>query len=184
MLTCNLNLRPVSWFQSVEHHQSINVEGRRFLVDCTVGSVSVFSVLKLSNDRELQQLPAQMQIFETTLMQDQLGKLPQGALGSFSFHDYEPARDDLPSMEAILLGWFVLNAQSLEDVWNQVMQGGYSECTIMIRVGPIEHSTMDWLWDITKTPRLIIDSVSISFKRLCPAVREAEEKKISSWWRG
>ena len=129
MLTCSVNLRPLTWHQSVEHYTSINVEGRRFLAKC---AVERGSDLRLSNEMRLEELPVEILIFETSQMQDELGKLPEGVLGVFSFFDASP------EMDAFLSGWFVLNVQSLEDAWNQVGQGGYSECRIGLSVGPVE----------------------------------------------
>jgi hypothetical protein len=171
MLTCTLNLRPLNWHQSVEHYTGINIEGRRFGANCTVGPGSN---LRLSNEMRLDELPVEILIFETTRMQDELAKLPQGALGSFSFYDATPA-DDYPSMDAFLSGWFVLNGQSLQDAWDQVQQGGYGECTISLHIGPIENAGGEWLWDVAKSPRLVIDTVSVSFRR--PARRLGEERK-------
>lgn len=118
----------------------------------------------------LEELAVHMNIFEANRVQTQLAKLPQGALGSFSFHEATPRHIDLPAMEAHLSGWFVLNAQSFDDAWNQVQQGGYSECTINLDIGPIETpkpiESDEWLWDVANSPRLIIETVSVAFIRL------------------
>jgi hypothetical protein len=173
MHTCTLNLRPLDWHQSVGHYTGINIEGRRFRANCTVGPGSD---LRLSNKMRLEELPVEILIFETTRMQDALAKLPQGALGSFSFYDATP-EDDYPSMDAFLSGWFVLNVQSLQDAWDQVRQGGYSECTISLHIGPIESAGGEWLWDVAKSPHLVIDTVSISFRRPARRLGELEERK-------
>jgi hypothetical protein len=162
------------WHQSVEHYTGINIEGRRFGANCN--TVGPGSNLRLSNDMRLEELPVEILIFETTRMQDELAKLPQGALGSFSFYDATPA-DDYPSMDAFLSGWFVLNVQSLQDAWDQVRQGGYGECTISLHIGPIENAGGEWLWDVTKNPRLVIDTVSVSFRRPARRLGELEERK-------
>jgi hypothetical protein len=172
MLTCSVNLRPLTWHQSVEHYTSINVEGRRFLAKC---AVERGSDLRLSNEMRLEELPVEILIFETLQMQDELGKLPEGVLGEFSFFDASP------EMDAFLSGWFVLNVQSLEDAWNQVGQGGYSECRIGLKVGPVERPARGWLWDVAKSPHLVIDTVTVSFERPAPTLGPNEEKK--SFWR-
>jgi hypothetical protein len=158
----------------VEHYPSINVEGRRFSANCTVGPGLGPQAQQQDAAREL---PVEIQIFETARMQSQLAKLPQGALGSFTFRDATP-----PAIDAFLSGWFVLHAQSFEDAWNQVRQGGYSECTIMLNIGPIE-SAVGWLWDVGQSPHLVIDTIAISFTRPPPTLGETTEKKRSSFWR-
>jgi hypothetical protein len=165
MFSCNLYLVPTDWCQNVEHYSSINVEGRRFIANC---KIEPGSELELSNMVRLASLPAQLQIFEATRMRDRLAKLPSGALGELSFHEAEPVRADFPASEACLAGWFVLNPQSLQDVWDQVRQGGYSDCNISVDIGPVESPKVGWLWDVRKTPRLVIDTVSITFKRAAP----------------
>ena len=172
MPTCYVNLQPLTWHQSVEHYTGIKVEGRRFGARCTVERG--FDV-RLSNKMRLEELPVEILIFETTRMQDELAKLPEGALGEFSFFDASP------EMDAFLSGWFVLNVQSLEDAWNQVWQGGYSECMIALNIGPVEHPQEDeWLWDVAKSPYLVIDAVTVSFERPAPTLGKPEQKK--SFW--
>ena len=174
MIAISVNLRPLTWHQSVAH---IKVEGRRFRANCTVERGSD---LRLSNKMRLEELPVSLLIFETSRMQDELAKLPQGVLGSFRFYDASP------EMDAFLSAWFVLNVQSLEDAWNQVLQGGYSECRIRLSVGPVESAPGpdDWLWDVAKSPYLVIDTVEVSFERPAPTPTLAKpEPKKSSWWR-
>ena len=72
MLTCSLDLRPLVWQQSVEHHTGMNVEGRRFSANCTVGRGSD---LRLSNKLPLKELPVAELIFETTRMPAELATL-------------------------------------------------------------------------------------------------------------
>jgi hypothetical protein len=169
MLTCEVNLRPLTWHQSVEHNTYINVEGRRLSANCTVERGGRDADLRLSNNMRVEELPVHIQIFETKRMQDQLAKWAQGGLGSFSFHDATRSID----------GWFVLNVQSLEDAWNQIRQGGYNECSITLSVGPVESPA--WLWDVAKSPHLVIDGVSVSFERPAPVLGKSKEKK--SFWR-
>jgi hypothetical protein len=179
-LTCSIHLRPVEWQQSVEHYPSINMEGRRFSANFTIERGSE---LRLSNKMRLTDLAVQIQIFEVTRMQGQMAKLPPGSIGSFSFYDAMPPHDDIPGMDPFLSAWFVLNAQSLDDVWNQVQQGGYSECSLMVEIGPVESDVgPGWMWDVSKSPHLVIDAVTLSFKRSVPTLGESEEKKGSSFW--
>jgi hypothetical protein len=179
--TCSLYLQPLSWVQSLEHYTGINVEGRRFGANC---NVQRGSGLRLSNRMRLVDLSVHILIFETTRMQDELTKLPKEALGSLHFQDARPA-DDIPAMDPFLHGWFVLNARSFEDAWDQVRECGYTECTIMLDVGPVDFRMPEWLWDVAKTPHLVISNVTVSFQRPAPTPGELKEpeKKNSSFWR-
>jgi hypothetical protein len=154
--------------------------GRRFSANCVVLRGSD---LRLSNDMRLEELPVEITIFETARMKDQLAKLPQGALGSFHFHEAIRPHADIPGLDPFLSGWFVLNANSLEDAWNQVQHGGYTECTLTVEVGPIESPGIGWLWDVAKSPHLVIETVSVDFTRPAPKLDQPVEKKRSSLWR-
>jgi hypothetical protein len=169
------------WHQSVEHYSGINVEGRRFSADCIVAPGSK---LTLSNSLRVRELSVQLLIFETNRMQHELAQLPQGALGSFSFYDATPAYDDIPTIGEFVSGWFVLNAQSLDDAWNQVLRAGYSECTIEVRISPVQPAPPEsWVWNVTTNPHLVIDTVSIAFKRPSAQAQPREEEKRRGFWR-
>jgi len=57
-----IDLRPTDWVQGVEHHGDTVVEGRSFIANCKVRALSE---VELSNGLRLEDLRAQMQIFET-----------------------------------------------------------------------------------------------------------------------
>ena len=161
-----IDLRPTDWVQGVEHHGDTGVEGRRFIANCKVRALSE---LELSNGLRLENLRAQMQIFETSRMQHQLSTLPKDILGAFKFYGAQDADAEFPAEDAFLAGWFVLHSQSLQAAWDQVRQGGYTDCDIRITVGPVEDTLeAGCLWNVEKTPQLTIDSVSISFARSAP----------------
>jgi hypothetical protein len=182
MPKCSLSLQPSLWEQSVEHYTGINVEGRRFCARCAVAQGSE---LRLSNEILLERLSVEILIFETSRMQHELAELPQAALGSLTFYPSRPAHDGIPAIEAFMAGWFVLNEQSLEDAWNQVLFGaGYSKCTISLRIGPVDLAPPEsWLWDVTRNPNLTIDSVSIGFARPAPQMPTREKEKHRGFWR-
>ena len=165
----------------MEHSNGINVKGRRFSANCMVGPGSN---LTLSNKMQLGELPVEIGIFETIQMRAQFPNLPQGALGTFSFRDANPANAAFPATDAFLSGWFGLDARSFEDAWNQVRQGEYSECAIMLDIGPVESPAVGWLWDVAKNPHLFVDTVRVSFKRPVPTLGEPEDRKRKSFWRG
>ena len=65
MITASIHLRPTGWQQSVEHYPSINVEGRRFSANCMI---EPGSELRMGNNKRLEDLPVDIQIFETSRM--------------------------------------------------------------------------------------------------------------------
>jgi hypothetical protein len=69
---------------------------------------------------------------------------------------------------ALLSGQFALDAGSLEEVWQQVRNGAYRSCTITVHFGQDRLERVDgmnWLWDVTKHPHLLIELVSVLFER-------------------
>jgi hypothetical protein len=165
------------WDQSVEHYTSINVEGRRLVARCRIEDAGD---LELSNEQRPEDLSVEVMIFDTPRMQKQLSEL-NGGLGSFSYYPAEPAHADIPASDAFLSCWFCLNPQSYEDAWQQVRNGGYSECFIRVEVGPVESPHMGWLWKVEQKLHLVISTVSVHFKR--PVPKRVEVDEPTSFWR-
>jgi hypothetical protein len=161
-LNCALSFRPLRWSQRVQH--LLNFEGRRLSADCEV----VSSDLELGDGPKVKTLLAEFQILDKTTQKDlsmfkDLGKLPEWMIGSLSFY---PADDYRPA--ASLSGELVLDSESLEEVWQQVRHGGYRSCTITVHVGLdrlVRVDGMNWRWDVTKNPHLLIEQVSVLFER-------------------
>jgi hypothetical protein len=175
---CYLTLRPTYWSQTLQHYGRIGVEGRRLFANCAVESGSD---LDLSNGMKLDALPTYLSIYEPAQMQDELAKMPEGALGLFSFREGHEAEDDQPAQDPFLSGWLVLNAQSLQDTWDQVLHGDYTDCTIQIAISPVESSGGNWRWDVKRTPHLEIDTVEVSFTR--KAARPEVQAEARSFWK-
>jgi hypothetical protein len=116
-------------------------------------------------------------------MQDELAKLPEGSIGSFSFRDASPPDGEFRGNDPHLSGWFVLNAQSFEDAWVQVLHGGYSECSLELWIGPVDDTGPGLLWDVKKNPHLTIETVTLSFSRPAPAPAEPKQEAKKSFWR-
>jgi hypothetical protein len=170
-------MRVVEWHQSVEHYTRINVEGRRLAAHCRIDDAGD---LELSNKQNLEELGIEVLIFDTPRMQKELSEL-NGGLGSFRYYANEPAKDDIPAIDAFVSCWFCLNSQSYDDAWQQVLNGGYTECGIRIEVGPVEFPSIGWLWNVEQQPFLIIGTVSVQFKR--PVPKQAVADAPTSFWR-
>jgi len=169
-LNCGLSLRPLEWTQRVQH--LLHFEGRQLSANCEVASAD----LELSQGVRVGKLSAEVQIFEKT--QKDLSTFPKYTLGWLSFH---PAQDS--EHVAFLSGEFGLNAQSLEEVWQQVRQGGYSACLIRVHFDlerVIRVDGMNWLWDVTKHPHLLIQEVSVLFSRNPLPMHKEREPNLPS----
>ena len=117
--------------------------------------------MELSNGLKLDGLSAKLQLLDKTLDEthENLSALfPEHTIGSLTFYPGP----------ASLSGELWLNAQSLEEVWQQVRQGGYSSCMITVHFG-LDRLTradgMHWLWDVTNVPHLLIEQVTVLFER-------------------
>jgi hypothetical protein len=64
-------------------------------------------------------------------------------------------------------GWFCLKPPDFAEIWEQIRNGGYSDCDVTLWVGPVTSSKgPDWLWqlsDNTRVNALFIEAADISF---------------------
>jgi hypothetical protein len=175
-----LNLSVSNWVQSASHYPSINVEGRGLSAQANITK----NDLVLSDGTPATTLSVQLSILETSRMQEELSKLPDNVIGRLNYSPYQPARADIPSIEAFVHGWVCLNAHLHNDVWHQVLTGGYRECAIRLNVGPIEFISPDgWRWDVENNQYLLIDTVSVDFTRRAslPKMPAGPPPKRSFW---
>jgi hypothetical protein len=168
------------WRQSATHYPSIKVEGR----DLTAYGRLDEDDLTLSDGTAPKTLHVEFSIFETSRMRDELSKLKDGEIGVFVYTPFMEAGVSNPALDAFIHGWLCLNAQLHQDVWDQVLMGGYSTCVISLGVGPVEEQNFrGWRWDVAKNAMLFITSADVRFKRdLQKAVEALPEKKRSSFW--
>jgi hypothetical protein len=162
--SCGLSFRPLGWSQRLQQGGSPDFEGRRLSADCEV----VSSDLEFSNGPKVKGLLAKFKILDKTQMDldlsmfKDLGKLPEWMF--YPENEFRAA--------ALLSGEFALNSELLEEVWQQVRHGGYQTCTITVNFGQDRLERVDgmnWLWDVTKNPHLLIELVSVVFERGRPS---------------
>jgi len=169
------------WRQSASHYPSVKVEGRGLEARGRIAECR----LTLSDGTPLEKLRFNLLLVETSRMQDELSKLDDGVIGRFSYSPYMPAQADIPAIEPFVHGWLCLNAQLHHDVWLQVLMGGYRNCTIQLKVEPVEHQGPGWLWDVANSPSLSITSASVDFERsaskLAPAPSPPKRSKRLIW---
>jgi hypothetical protein len=152
-----ISFEPIEWYQEIRDYPNVSV-GRHLMVNCKPTHKPTHNVL-LDGKYDLREFtPTQFQILDGGWTAEDVERekyrLSKEALGGVWYHD------------GFVYGWFYLKKpDSFTAVWDQVRNGGYSECTITLGVeGRIDyHSDHDLIWN-TDQP-LSIESVSLCFKR-------------------
>ena len=92
-----------------------------------------------------------------------------------------------PKHDGTFGGWFCLKPPDFIEVWEQIRNGGYSDCDVTLWVGPVTSEGPDWLWqlsDNTRTNALFIEAADVSFIRTAAARPEVRPKPTRSRWFG
>jgi hypothetical protein len=154
-------LTPVDWFQEISHYRALDGDGRNLKVNCTLAAAPD---LLFSNNAKLTDLTVDLAILMGEQPINEEGRLLKQGIGSLFFNDPQAPRDNLPGMlDPLLQGWFYLKPDSYAAVWDQVRDGGYVGCNIILRVGPVQNELPPRVWDVSQT--LFILAVSLRFTR-------------------
>jgi hypothetical protein len=167
-----IKLRPVEWIQTIATNSIAAREGRGLIVNCKV----VDDHVELSNERKLRDLSVNLSI------SDDLPPVSlERGIGRFSFYaDREPVDPWGKRFYACVGGWFCLKPESYADLWEQVREGGYSDCPIDIQVAPVGGG-LETLWDVEVHPSLFIMGVSVQFTRKVFEEKKAVEDAAPRW---
>jgi hypothetical protein len=154
-------LMPVEWFQEISYYPALDGDARNLRANCMLTAAPD---LLFSNKAKLTDLTVDL----TILMGDQPiceGRgVPKEAIGCLYFNDPQAPRDNLPGMlDPMLQGWLYLKPQSYAAAWDQIRDGGYVNCNIFLKVGPVQNELPPKLWDVSQT--LFIFAVSLRFTR-------------------
>jgi hypothetical protein len=154
-------LAPVDWFQEISHCPALGGDARNLRVNCLLTAAPD---LLFSNNPKLTDLTVDLTILVEEQPINEDGRLPKEAIGCLFFNDPQAPRDSLPGMlDAPLQGWLYLRPHSYAAVWDQIRDGGYVGCSLILRVGPVQNELPPKLWDVTQT--LFIFAVSLRFTR-------------------
>jgi hypothetical protein len=154
-------LAPVDWFQEISHCPALGGDARNLRVNCLLTAAPD---LLFSNNPKLTDLTVDLTILVEEQPINEDGQLPKEAIGCLFFNDPQAPRDSLPGMlDAPLQGWLYLRPHSYAAVWDQIRDGGYVGCSLILRVGPVQNELPPKLWDVTQT--LFIFAVSLRFTR-------------------
>ena len=77
--------------------------------------------------------------------------------------------------EVFVHGWYYSPSDIYSDIWDQVLNGGYTDCTIELHVGPISYNGEDPVWDISQP--LFIDDATVHFTRKSSAPYDEPQSK-------
>jgi hypothetical protein len=145
-----LYLKPVEWSQKVRRYPSLNVEGPHSTVTCTSRNNSD---LLLSDGYKLSDLQIELAVFQGELRAKYRGSLPDQAIGGIWW---------IPE-QAFVHGWFYLNADDFAAVWDQVRDGGYVACGIVVGVGRVQYTkNSEFAWSGNPVS---IETAEVYFKR-------------------
>jgi hypothetical protein len=62
-------------------------------------------------------------------------------------------------------GWFLLKPLDFTEVWEQVRDGRYIDCTVILTVAPVMTQEFGCLWDVSKNKGLFIETAEMRFTR-------------------
>jgi len=90
---------------------------------------------------------------------------PKNTIGALSLHSKQE-----PEHGSFLSGEFVMDTQSLQEVWEQIRKNRYTDAVIRVyfnlkRLERIDGMT--WAWNLEKNPHLLIEEVSVRFNYRC-----------------
>ena len=166
----SIRFKPYEWVQTIDRYPDIKNEGRRLRLKAR--AEAGHRMLLSSND-ELCNLNVDLSIFDLDPATVNEKPLKAG-FGLFVY------REAVAGLAAHIGGWFCLERDSHAELWDQVRQGGYSDCWMNLDVEPVEFNGHEWEWDVAKNLGLFITSVSIDFTR--KAVSESRTKEKPGRW--
>jgi hypothetical protein len=167
----SIRLKPYEWVQTINRYPDIKVEGRRLRLKARAEP----GHLLLSNNEELSNLDIDLQIFDLDPGQVN-GKPLETGFGRFIY------RKPVGALGTHIDGWFCLEPESFSELWNQVREGGYSDCRMGLDVEPVAFNGVEWEWDVIGNFGLFITSASIDFTRKTDFENRSKEK-FGRWFR-
>jgi hypothetical protein len=168
-----IHMRPFSWSQTISRHDKIKVIGRNLHGLCYATKANDRSPspeLRLSNGKLFQDIRIYLEVDDRPPSNADGSPLTD-AIGRLHFQEEINAAT----------GWISLRPQDLSDVWEQVRQGGYSECLITIYVQPVKHRHPGWEWDVVANQGIYITNASIEFVRIPPKEGTEPPKQKQGW---
>lgn len=158
----DIHLKPVSWGQTVRRYPRIKVEGRKLDMNCKPITDRHFQI---SDGTNVPDLSVSLSVFDAGTISDDEAQLERG----FGL---------LANRFTHLDGWFLLTPSGFTEVWEQVRDGRYSDCTVTLTVAPVSIQELGCLWDVSNSKVLFIETAEIRFTRKL----SAREPPIRRGW--
>ena len=160
----DIHLKPVSWGQTVRRYPDIKVEGRKLDVNCKPITDRHFQI---SDGTNVPDLSISLSVFDAGSISDEETQLERG----FGLLAYRFTHLD---------GWFLLKPSDFTEVWEQVRDGRYIDCTVDLAVAPVTIQEFGCLWDVSKNKGLFIETAELRFTREPSAAEPATQR---GWFR-
>ena len=174
MARCAIRMRPTRWSQYISRSDKIKVVGWQLLASChaeDANSNSARSNLRLTSGERIQDVTVHLE-FDSGEPTDATNAPLYNAIGCLQ-HDV-----------GWLSGWVSLKSRDFSEVWEQVRQGGYTDCLIDISVQPVEFLGEDtgWEWDVVNHQVIYITDAAVQFVRTTVRKKLEQNKKKRSWF--
>ena len=175
--TCALSLKPASWIQTVANGDSPTTQTGRTLIMLS-GPVDD-SNLVLSNGVRVQGEKLSLSLYGAEEARRGDGTLLEHGIGFLVPY---------PKQHYTFGGWFCLKPPDFVEVWEQIRNGGYSDCEVTLWVGPVIHKKQDWLWQLSdnsaRANALFIEAAEIHFTHTTVTATPKDPTTTRSGWFG
>jgi hypothetical protein len=175
---CYVWLDAMGWLQTVSRYPTINVEGRKLLMNARPRHNRE---LVLSNGKAVHDYDVHFHILTGRAARGDGTPLKRG-FGLLSFHEAREGGVDYPPIEASIGGWVTLSDVDFDAVWTQVTEGRYPHCAVSLSVSPVTLKGVRWVWDIQTHRSLYVESAAIDFTRPVQRPTKPEEKMKKGWF--
>jgi hypothetical protein len=163
--TIFIDLEPYEWRQTIRAEHNGRYGGRALKMTARVTKDHAIELV--GTEEKLDNLIVQLSILEGEPTTADGKPLDEG-IGLFVFNDARPGGYDYDASDAMVAGWFFLEANLYNDVWSQVSVGRHSDCSVTVTIGPVTFQSDNWAWDVKTHKRLFIEDASITFVRNKP----------------
>jgi hypothetical protein len=160
--TIFIDLEPREWRQSIRAERGRRYNGRALQMSARAAEDPGIELVGVKD--KLDNLVVHLTLLEGEPTTADGKPLDEG-IGLLVFNEERPGGHDQDASDAMVVGWFFLDADIYKEVWSQVAADRYTDCTVTVTIGPITFQSDSWVWDVTAHKRLFIEDASITFVR-------------------
>ncbi|WP_128928767.1 hypothetical protein [Bradyrhizobium guangxiense] len=152
----------LEWRQSVREERKKKYRGRG--LNLVARATNVRDIRLINMPEKLRDLEFHLTVVEGTPVLVS-GEPFEDGIGIIILHQCEPARDDLPEIEAMVTGWFYVESDLYQELWQQVLTDNYSSSRMELEAGPFGFDMMEWTWDPATQAQLNVQYAAFDFVR-------------------